>query len=170
MEFQLSITWITTSGKSLCMIPRKSVQRRGASRFTQRQIERRRRLAPGTNFQIMHLRSRVIVLLPVAVVGLTAFVVATPKPAAPAAVSVLAVTEVENRKRIIVEFLCRDAAGRFGEAHQLQIRVAGRWQPPLSVPKFEDGYLFQRTNSQRLACDLPLQAEACRFSLGYRIG
>ena len=118
----------------------------------------------------MRVRSRILVLPVIALVGLAVFVVATPKSAAPATVSVVNVTEMENTKRVTVEFLRRDAVARFAEAHQLQIRVAGRWQPPVSLPTFEDGYLLARTNSQRLVFDFPRETEACRFSLGYRVG
>ena len=118
----------------------------------------------------MRLRSRIIVLLLIALVGLAVFVVATPESNVPVTVSVTDVTGMENTKLVTVEFLRCDAAARFAEAHQVQIRLAGRWQPPLNLPKFEDGDLLDRTNSQRLVFDFPRQTEACRFSLGYRVG
>jgi hypothetical protein len=83
---------------------------------------------------------------------------------------VVGIVEGENTKRVAVEFLRLDAAARFAEAHQLQIRVGGEWQPPLSLPQFENGDLLARTNSQRLLFDFPRQTEACRLSLGYRVG
>lgn len=118
----------------------------------------------------MHLRKRIIVVILIALVGLAVFVLATPKSAAPVALSIISIAGEQDAKRVTVEFQRLDAAARFAEAHQLQIRVSGRWQPPLSLPQFEDDYLLARTNSQRLVLDFPLETEACRFSLGYRIG
>jgi hypothetical protein len=119
----------------------------------------------------MRQRSRIIsVLFIIAFVGLAVFVVVTPKSAAPVTVSVYNVAEMRDTKRVTLEFLRHDAAARFAEKHQVQIRVAGRWQPSLGVPKFEEGHLLDRTNSQRLVFDFPRQTEACRFSLGYRVG
>jgi len=118
----------------------------------------------------MRLRSRIIVLFVIAIVGLAVFVVATRKSAAPITVRVVEVAEVEESKRVTVEFLSHDAAARLAETHQVQVRIAGRWQPPMTLPKFEDGPLLARTNSQQLVFDFPRQADACRFSLGYRVG
>jgi hypothetical protein len=52
------MTWNSTSAKSSCRVPTKSVQGTGASRFAQRQIERHRRLAPvaGLGVEIGHMR------------------------------------------------------------------------------------------------------------------
>ena len=118
----------------------------------------------------MRQPSRIIVWFVTAIVGLAVFVVATPKSAAPITVRVVNVAGMEETKRVTVEFLSHDAAARLAETHQVQVRIAGRWQPPLALPKFEDGYLLARTNSQQLIFDFPRQAEACRFSLGYRVG
>ena len=118
----------------------------------------------------MRLRNRIILLLFMAVVGLTVFAVATPKSAAPVVVKAVNMAEMGDTKRVTVEFLRHGAAARFAEAHQLQIRIAGQWQPQLNLPKFEDDYLLARTNRQQLVFHFPREAEACRFSLGYRVG
>lgn len=120
--------------------------------------------------RVMRLRSCMFALVIIAIGGLTAFVGASSKSAAPITVSVVSVAETEETTRVAVEFLRRDAAARFAEAHLLQIRVAGKWQSARRLPGFEDGYLFARTNSQCLVVDLPGQTEACRFLLGYRVG
>ena len=117
----------------------------------------------------MRLRSRITTLLVIAITASVVFL-GVSKSAAPVTVSVVNVTEMEDPKRVTMEFLRHDEAARFAEAHQLQIRVGGEWQPPLSLPKFEDGYLLARTNSQQLVLDFPRQTEACRFLLGYRVG
>jgi hypothetical protein len=83
---------------------------------------------------------------------------------------VVSIAEREDTKRVTVEFHRLEAAARFPEAHTLQIRVDGKWQPPMTLPKFEDGYLLARTNCQQMVFDLPRETEACRFSLGYRVG
>ena len=118
----------------------------------------------------MRLRKCIIVLLLSVLLGLAVFVLATPKSAAPVALSVVSIAEGGDTKRVTVEFMRLDAAARFAEAHQLQIRIRGEWQPPLSLPKFEDDYLLALTNRQRLVFDFPSQTEACRLSLGYRVG
>src|SRR5260370_23877083 len=118
----------------------------------------------------MRLRCRIIVLLLIALVGAAVLAVATLKSAAPVTVRVLSVAEMGDVKRVTVEFLRHDTAARFAEEHQLRIRVAGQWQPPSSLPKFEDDYFLGRTNNQRLVFDFPRQTEACGFSLGYRVG
>jgi hypothetical protein len=118
----------------------------------------------------MRRRNRIIVVVLVALLGLAVFVFTAPKAAAPVAVSLVSVTELQDTRRVTVEFLRHDAAPRFAEEHQLQVCVAGKWQPPMSLPKLEDGYLLARTNRQRLVFDCPRQSEACRFSLGYRVG
>ena len=117
----------------------------------------------------MRLRSRIIVLL-FALIGLAAFVVATPKTASPVTVRLVSVAELEDTRRVTFEFRRHQAVARFAEAHQFQVRVAGKWQPRLALPKSEDEYLFARTNRQQLVLDFPRQTEACRFSLGYRVG
>lgn len=105
-----------------------------------------------------------------AVAGLVAIVAASSKSVTPVAVSVVNVVEMESAKLVTVEFQHHDPNARFAEPHQMQIRVAGRWQPALSLPKLENGYLFAVTNSHRLIFDFPHQTEACKFLLGYRVG
>lgn len=117
----------------------------------------------------MRLRKRIIVVLLIALLGLAVFILATPKSSPPVALSVVSI-EGGDTKRVTVDFMRLDPAARFAEAHQLQIRIGGEWQPPLSLPKSEDGFLLARTNRQRLVFDFPRQTEACRFLLGYRVG
>lgn len=119
---------------------------------------------------VMRPPSHSIVLLPIALVGLAAVVIATPKFGAPVVVSVVDVTDFANTKRVTVEFLQRDPAAVFAPTPTLQLRVAGRWKRALRFLAFEDrGYLFDRTNRQRFVFDFPLQTEACKVSLGYRV-
>jgi hypothetical protein len=118
----------------------------------------------------MRLRRRIILLLFVAAVGWTVFVVATPEPAFPVTVSVVNLAGMEDMKRVTMEFRRIYTAARFAEVHHLQIRVAGRWQSPLELPEVTGGCLLSRTNIQQLDFELPRQTEACRFSLGYRAG
>jgi hypothetical protein len=113
---------------------------------------------------------RLIALLLIASIGLAVVLGGTSRSAAPVKVSVVKVTEMEDTRRVTVEFLRLDDTARFAEAHRLWVRVAGRWQPSLSLPEFEQGYLLARSNSQQLVFDFPRQTEACRFSLGYRVG
>ena len=117
----------------------------------------------------MSVRNHVILLLLFAVVGLAAVFAASSKSLPPVTVSIVNVVEMGETKIVTMEFQ-RRAAARFAEAHHVQIRVAGRWQPPVILPRFQDGYLLARTDSQRLIFDFPSQTEACRFLLGYRVG
>ena len=73
----------------------------------------------------MRLRKRIIVLLRIALLGVAVFVVATPKSAAPVAISIVSIAEGQDRKRVSVEFLRLNATARFAEAHELQIRADG---------------------------------------------
>ena len=110
-------------------------------------------------------------LLLIVLVGLAVFVVAAPKSAAPVAVSVVSVVELEDTKRVTVEFFQRNPAAAFAETPTLQIRVAGRWKRALKFLTFEDrGYLFDRTNRQRFVLDFPRETDLCRVSLAYRVG
>jgi hypothetical protein len=115
-------------------------------------------------------RRRLISLLLVAVLGLAVFLGTTSRSVVPVSVSVVNVIEMEGTKRVTVEFLRLDDTARFAEAPRFQVRVAGRWQPSLGFPEFEQGYLLSRTDSQQLVFAFPRQTEACRFSLGYRVG
>jgi hypothetical protein len=119
----------------------------------------------------MSLRSGINVLFFCAVaVGLAAIVATSTKPMVPVTASVVKVADLESTKRVTVEFRRCNPAAHFAEAHEVQIRVADRWQPPLRLPRFEDGNFLMRTNSQRLVFDFPRQTQACRFLLGYRVG
>src|SRR5258707_542948 len=114
----------------------------------------------------MRLRSRIIALLFITVIGLAVFFVATLKSATPVAVSVVSVSEVEDTKRVTLEFLQRDPAAVFAATPTVQLRVAGRWKRALKFLTFEDrGYLFDRTNRQRFVLYFPRDTDACRVSL-----
>jgi hypothetical protein len=118
----------------------------------------------------MRLRSRIIALLCFAVPTVVAIVVAASKAVAPVDISVVSVAELGTTKLVAVEFRRCSSAARFDEAHRVQLRIAGRWQPAVSLPEFGDGYLLAHTNCERLVFSIPAEAEACRFSLGYRVG
>ena len=117
----------------------------------------------------MRLRRNIIVALCLAVSALAAIVGLVSKAAAPVDMSVVSVAESESTKLVTVEFRRCNPGARFAEAHRLQLRIAGRWQPPVSLPEFRDGYLLARTNNQRMIFAFPHQTEACRFLLGYRV-
>jgi hypothetical protein len=119
--------------------------------------------------ELMRFGARLVLLPVITVTVLALFGAAIPKPAAPVKANLVSVTEVEDVRRVAVEFSWLTAA-RFHEANQLQIRAAGKWQPQLDLPKFADGCLFSRADCRRLVFDFPRQTEACRFSLGYRVG
>lgn len=116
----------------------------------------------------MRPRNRIIALLLIAPLCVAVLVLATPKSAAPAAISVVRIAEGQDTKRVTVEFSRIEPTACFAEAQLLQLRVGGVWQSRLSLPKFED--LLARRNRQRLVFDFPRETEACRFSLGYRAG
>jgi hypothetical protein len=118
----------------------------------------------------MRFHRHIITLSLLAFVGVAVFVGATSNSPAPVTLKIVKVTEMQDARRVTVEFLRSNPAAHFSEAHQLQVKIAGRWQPPLRLPKLEDGYLLARTDSQQMVFDFPLQSEACRFSLGYRVG
>jgi hypothetical protein len=119
----------------------------------------------------MRLRSRIIVSMLIALVGLGMFFAATSKSAGPVTVSVVSVAELEDTKRVTVEFLQREPAAVFAATPTFQIRVAGRWRRALKFLTFEDrGYLFDRTNRQRFVLDLPRDTDACRVALPYYLG
>jgi hypothetical protein len=118
------------------------------------------------------LRSRIIAIaLPCfALASVGAIVATASKTVAPVDISVVNVTRLGTTNLVAMEFRrCRSAA-RFAEAHRVQLRIAGKWQPPVSLPEFGDDYLFAHTNCERLVFSIPAEADACRLSLGYRVG
>src|SRR5882724_2083551 len=119
---------------------------------------------------MISIRSWIIALPCLAVATLTAIVVIASKSDPPVQISIVNAAELETKKLMTVDFRRCDPRARFAETHRVELRVGGRWQPPVSLPEFEDGYLFQRTNYQRLAFAFPREIEACRFLLSYRVG
>jgi len=119
---------------------------------------------------VMRLRKPIIVVLLIALFGLAVFALVTPRSVKPYALSVVSIVEGQDTKRVTVEILRLDATARFPEAYQLQTRVGSEWGPPLTLPRLTGGYLLARTNCQELVFELPRETEACRFSLGYRVG
>jgi hypothetical protein len=118
----------------------------------------------------MRLRSRIIALLCLAAASAAAIVAVTSKPEAPVEIALVSVAELGTAKRVTAKFRRCNPVARFAEAHRLQHRVAGRWQPSENFPEFEDGCLLARTNCERVVLIIPIDADACRFSLGYRVG
>ena len=119
---------------------------------------------------VMRLRSGIIALFFFAVATVAAIVAATSKPVAPVEICVVSVAELGTTKLVAMEFRRCNSAARFAEANRVQLRIAGRWQPPVTLPEFGDGHLLAYTNCQRLVFGMPAEADACRFSLGYRVG
>jgi hypothetical protein len=118
----------------------------------------------------MRLRNGIIALFFFAVAAVAAIVAAASRPVAPVEIRVVSVAELGTTKLVAMEFRRCNSAARFAEAHRVQLRIAGRWQPPVTLPESGDGYLLAYTNCQRLVFDMPAEADACRFSLGYRVG
>lgn len=118
----------------------------------------------------MRLRTGLVVLLSLAMAVMVTMVADNSKSTAPADVRILSVTELESTNLVMVEFVRRNPSARFAEAHRVQLRVAGKWQPPEGRPEFGRGDLFARTNCLRLVFAFPRQTEGCRFFLSYRVG
>jgi hypothetical protein len=118
----------------------------------------------------MRLRSGIIASFFFAVATVAAIVAAASRPVAPVEIRVVSVAERGTTKLVAVEFRRCDSAARFAEANRMQLRIAGRWQTPVTLPEFGDGHLLGYTNCQRLVFSIPAEADACRFSLGYRVG
>jgi len=118
----------------------------------------------------MHLRSWIVALPCLTFAAIVAIVETTSKPDSPLDISVVSISELETTRLVTVDFHRCDPRARFAEAHQLQFCVAGRWQPPVNLPRFGNDYFLERTKSQRSIFSLPRQTEACRFLLGYRVG
>ncbi len=118
----------------------------------------------------MRLRGTIIALLCLAVATVVTIVVATSKTVATVEISMANVAEMGTSRLVAVEFRRCNPAARFAEAHRVQLRVAGRWQAPMTLPEFGETHLLSRTNCERVVFSFPAEADACRFSLGYRIG
>jgi hypothetical protein len=121
----------------------------------------------------MRVHKRIIVVVLPVLVGLVVVLVASPNTAPPLTASVTDVTESGNSKRVTVELHRCEARAFFEDEPRMQIRIGGKWQPPLSLPRFGHGpdeQPFEVGNTERLEFDFPNQTEACRFLLGYRVG
>ena len=117
----------------------------------------------------MHLRSWIIAAPCLTFAAIVAIVETVSKPASPVVMSVVSVADLETTKLVTVEFRRCDPRLWFAEAQRLQVRIAGRWQPPVNLTR-SGGYFLERTNCQLSTFSLPRQTEACRFLLGYRVG
>ena len=116
--------------------------------------------------------SRIIAIaLPCFALASAAAILATAsKTVAPVDISVVSVTGLGTTNLVAMEFRRCSSTARFAEAHRVQLRIAGKWQPPVSLPELGDGCLFAHTNCERLVFSIPAEADACRFSFEYREG
>jgi hypothetical protein len=113
----------------------------------------------------------IIVALPfVAAAIFTPIVATSSKSARPVKLSVRNVLDLGTNKLVTVEFKRCTEGTRFAEVHRIQIRQSGRWQPPLSLTKFGEDYLLTQTNREQVVFSVPVEADMCRFSVGYRVG
>src|ERR1051326_5262583 len=118
----------------------------------------------------MRLRSSIIAAVCLSIATLAAIVAAAFKSAAPVEISVTSVAELGTARLVALAFRRCNPRAYLVETNRLQLRVAGVWQPAMRLPELSDGYLFARTNCERVVFSFPAEAEACRFSLGYRVG
>ena len=89
----------------------------------------------------------------------------------PLGIRIVSMGEMETKEAMTVEFQRRDPAARFSQGDlRVQVRIAGRWQPPERFPESDYPDLLARTNCQRVVFSVARQAEACRFIIGYRSG
>jgi len=109
-------------------------------------------------------------LLCLTIITVGSIVVAASRIGSAVDVRIANVVALGTRRFVAVEFRSRNPAARFHEPHRVQLRVAGRWQPPMDPPEFGKTDLLAETNRQRVVFSFPAEAEACRFSLGYRVG
>src|SRR5690349_3770524 len=108
---------------------------------------------------LMRLRSGIIALFVLAVATVAAIIATASRPVTPVEICVMSVAELGTTTLVAMEFRRCNSAARFAEANRMQLRIAGRWQPPVNLPEFGDGYLLAYTNCQRLVFSIPAEAD-----------
>jgi hypothetical protein len=63
-----------------------------------------------------------------------------------------------------------NAGAYLSGTNYVQLRIGGHWESPVLLPRFWSASLMAGTNVEQVTMSFPAKADACRFSMGYRVG
>lgn len=89
--------------------------------------------------------------------------------AAHAGCRLVRVEESEGRRLLTIEFYGNDLASRYDRSYDLRLRIAGQWQPRVSLGEHVEEVLLITRNRKQFLLTVPSETEACRILQNYRV-
>lgn len=118
----------------------------------------------------MSSRNRVILLFGLLLAGFATLLAFVPDPERPIGISLAKLVDSKEGRLVILELVRRTPQVYWTGNIQIQARLKGHWQPRLALPQVSGDFQWGRTNRQQLKLLFPSGTQACRVTLGYRVG